>query len=67
MYEQIDPVVHVYAPESDDVKNYLDNIKGFNSREDNPTSWEEIVYSGDDYFEKLLAEKTRQCYGHFRE
>ena len=57
MYEQIDPVVHVYAPESDDVKNYLDNIKGFNSREDNPTSWEEIVYTGDDYFEKLLAEK----------
>ena len=57
MYEQIDPVVYVYAPESDDVKNYLDNIKGFNSREDNPTSWEEIVYTGNDYFEKLLAEK----------
>lgn len=57
MYAQIDPLVYVYAPDGPDVKNYLDQIKRFNERDDAPTSWREKVYTGDDFLEKMVAEK----------
>lgn len=57
MYEQIDPTVYVYAPEGDDVTQHLARIEAFNQRADNPTSWIEKVYTGDDYLEKMLSEK----------
>ncbi len=57
MYEQVDPVVHVYAPDGPDLEGHLNRINGFNTRAENPTSWEEVVYKGDDFFEKMLAEK----------
>jgi predicted dehydrogenase len=53
----IDPVVHVFAPLSDDVKQHLLRIDGFNTRADNPTHWVEQVYTGDDYLERMLASK----------
>lgn len=57
MYDQVNPIVSVYAPESDDVKDHLNRINGFNTRTETPTSWEEKVYTGDDYLEKMIAEK----------
>jgi hypothetical protein len=57
MYDQVSPVVHVYAPEGDDVKLHLKRIEGFNTRTENPTSWKEIVYTGADFFEKMIQEK----------
>ena len=57
MYEDVDSVVHVYAPEGDDVKLHLDRINGFNSRKDSPTHWKEEVYTAPDFFEKMIAEK----------
>nr|WP_221307382.1 putative oxidoreductase C-terminal domain-containing protein [Rhabdobacter roseus] len=57
MYEAIDPHVHVYAPAGPDVQAYLDKINQYNSREENPTSWEEKVYTSDDFFEKMLKDK----------
>jgi predicted dehydrogenase len=57
MYDQVSPVVHVYAPEGDDLDGHLDRIKGFNSRAEDPTSWKLEVYKGDDFFEKMIAEK----------
>ena len=58
MYEQIDPVVEVYAPNGPDVENYLSQIQRFNERTDNPTHWQEEVYKGDDFLEKMLADKS---------
>ncbi len=58
MYPQVSPQVHVYAPEGPDYLQHLDRIKLYNSRTDNPTSWEEIVYTGPDFFEKMLEDKT---------
>ena len=58
MYEQVDPVVHVYAPEGPDVTDHLSRINGFNTREENPTQWEEKVYAGDDFLDKMLAERA---------
>ncbi len=57
MYESVDPVVYVYAPEGPEVESYLNLIDQYNSREENPTSWEEKVYLGENFFQKMLAEK----------
>jgi predicted dehydrogenase len=57
MYEQVDPTVYVYAPEGPDVEGHLKLINNYNSRAEQPTAWDEQVYLGPDYFEKLLADK----------
>ncbi len=57
MYEQVDPTVHVYAPEGPDVEGHLALIDRYNNRPDEPTSWNEVVYKGGDFFEKMLSEK----------
>ena len=57
MYKSVDPVVHVYAPDGPEVSSYLNRIKDYNARDENPTSWEEKVYTGDDFLERMLDEK----------
>lgn len=57
MYDQVDPVVHVYAPDAEDIDDHLKRIESFNTRAENPTVWEENVHKGDDFFEKMLSEK----------
>ena len=57
MYGQVSPDVYVFAPEGPDYLQHLDRIKSYNNRPVNPTSWNEIVYSGADFFEKMLSEK----------
>jgi predicted dehydrogenase len=57
MYNQIDPDVYVYAPESEDVQIHLNLINSYNTRKNNPTNWNEIVYTGNDFLEKMLDEK----------
>lgn len=57
MYESVDPLVYVYAPEGPEVESYLSLIDRYNSREENPTAWEEKVYRGDDFFQKMIADK----------
>ena len=39
MYEEVDPGVHVYAPEGPEVEDYLNRIGQYNTRADNPTAW----------------------------
>ena len=57
MYKQVNPHVVVYAPEGDDLNEHLKRIESFNTRAENPTSWEEEVYRGPDFLAKMLAEK----------
>jgi len=56
-YKQIDPVVYVYAPEGPDAQDHLNRIEGFNTRANNPTNWNTKLYTGDDFLEKMIAEK----------
>ena len=56
-YPQVSKDVYVYAPTGFDVNEHLKRIEGFNTRAENPTQWNEIVYTGSDYLEKMLAEK----------
>lgn len=58
MYDDVDSVVHVYAPAGPDVELHLGRIKAFNARAESPTDWNEVVYTGDDFFEKMLTQKA---------
>ena len=57
MYPGVDSTVYVYAPEGNDLKLHIDRIDTYNVRKDDRTHWKENIYSGDDYFEKMLKEK----------
>lgn len=56
MYSVVDSTVHVYAPDGPDVRLHLDRIENFNKRNENPTNWNEEVYTGADFFEKMLKD-----------
>lgn len=57
MYPQMSSEVYVYAPAGTDVDLHLTRIKGYNSRSQEPTKWDEKIYIGNDYLQKMLAEK----------
>jgi predicted dehydrogenase len=57
MYADVDPLVHVYAPSPDDIAEHLKRIERFNTRTNQPTHWQEKVYTGPDFMERMLAEK----------
>lgn len=58
MYDQVSPDVHVYAPEGPDYIQHLARIRTYNSRQVNPSAWNEIVYTGNDFFQKMITEKA---------
>ncbi|OGV62217.1 MAG: oxidoreductase, partial [Lentisphaerae bacterium RIFOXYA12_FULL_48_11] len=57
MYDQVDPVVYVYAPEGAELQEHLKRIESYNTRAENPTKWQEKVYAGPDFLEKMIKEK----------
>ena len=52
MYSGVDSVVHVYAPEGNDLQLHIGRINAYNIRSDEPTHWKEEVYSGDDFLKR---------------
>lgn len=58
MYDDVNELVHVYAPEGPDVQSYLSKVEKYNTRPENPTHWEEKVYKGADFMDKMLSEKA---------
>ena len=57
MYPTVDSVVHVFAPAGDDLQQHLNRIEQYNTRAENPTRWEEDVYTGPDFFEQMIEQK----------
>lgn len=57
MYDQVSPDVNVYAPEGTDLQQHLGRINSYNTRATDPTKWNEIVYTGADFFEKMISDK----------
>src|SRR5436309_1823155 len=57
MYPQVSPVVHVYAPGGPDLEQHLQRIETFNTRAENPTHWQEKVYTGPDFLERMVSDK----------
>lgn len=56
-YPQISNEVFVYAPDGDDLQEHLKKINGYNTRTESPTKWNEVVYTGPDFLEKMLGER----------
>ena len=56
MYDQVAPEVYVYGPDGSDVEDHLNRVQGFNTRKNAPTQWIEIVYTGNDFLEKMIKE-----------
>lgn len=50
--------VFVYAPDSMHLKSHLALVESYNHREENPTDWNQIVYVGDDFVERMLSDKN---------
>ena len=57
MYDQVSPTIYFYAPEGADLDDHLSRVQGFNTRSENPTKWELKIYTGPDFFEKMIKEK----------
>jgi hypothetical protein len=57
MYPEVSPTVWVYAPEGTDLDEHLKRVAAYNTRGENPTSWEEKLYTGSDFFARMLAER----------
>jgi predicted dehydrogenase len=57
MYPNVDSTVNVYAPAGPDLQLHLDRIKAYNSRTEKPTTWNEQVYTGQDFLERMLQDK----------
>lgn len=58
MYDEIDSVVHVYAPDGSELDNHMKLVDSYNSRADNPTSWKHEIYRGADYLDKMFSDKA---------
>ncbi len=54
----IDRSVYVYAEKEADLADYLAKIQDYNNRSETPASWKEEVYTGSDFLEKMLADKS---------
>jgi predicted dehydrogenase len=57
MYKDVDSTVHVYAPQGPDLVLHTDRINSYNTRAENPTKWKQEVYTGNDFLERMVAEK----------
>lgn len=58
MYPEVDSTIHVYAPEGEELRDYLKRIAGYNERQENPTAWNIEVYTGDDFVQEMVNEKA---------
>jgi predicted dehydrogenase len=56
-YPSVHPQVHVYAPDGADLQLHQSRIQSYNTRPSNPTTWEQILHTGPNYFELMLAQK----------
>ncbi len=58
MYPQVSPDVHVYALAGPDLAQHLQRIESYNTRAEQPTHWNTTVYSGTDFFDRMLADRA---------
>ncbi len=49
--------VAIYAPLGPDLIAHLNRIALFNRRKDNPTNWDLEIYTGPDFFERMLEQR----------
>ncbi len=52
----VDPRVHVFAPEGDDLERFQMQVEAFNMRAEAPTDWILEIHSGRDWLERFRSE-----------
>ncbi|WP_228527924.1 putative oxidoreductase C-terminal domain-containing protein [Pararhodonellum marinum] len=57
MYPHVDSTVHVFAPEGDELDDYLKRISSFNQRDESPTAWKLKLVKGDNFLEEMISKK----------
>ncbi|RYF87163.1 MAG: hypothetical protein EOO00_12650 [Chitinophagaceae bacterium] len=57
MYPGIDSQVYVYAPGGAELDAHMSLINSYKERSENPATWKEVVYTGNDFFNKMIAGK----------
>jgi len=57
-YPDIDPTVHVYAPDGQELRAHLALIDKYNTRSEDPTHWNEVLYTGADFLSRMFREKA---------
>jgi len=57
MYKEVDPTIHVFAPEGLEVQGFLNKINTYNSRKEKPTQWNVETYFGDDYLNQMISRR----------
>ncbi len=57
MYPDVDSNVYVYAPPGPDVRSHLEKISAYNTRQQDPTRWNEHVYTGVGYVDQMISDK----------
>jgi predicted dehydrogenase len=57
MYPGVDSNVQVYAPQGPDLQMHLNKITAYNSAKLAATHWNEVVYTGNDFFTKMMQER----------
>lgn len=58
MYPDVSPVVHVYAPEGEELKQHVARIESYNARADTPTHWDLRLHASADFLDRMLAERA---------
>ena len=56
-YPGVSRDVYVYAPEGEDLEQHLAKVEAYNTRPEDPTDWNEVVYRGEDFLDRMLADK----------
>ncbi len=58
MYDDVDSTVHIYSPGGSDLDLHTTKINAYNSRAEDPTNWNTLIYKGEDFFQKMIEEKA---------
>ena len=57
MYDDVDPLVRVYAPAGPELDDYLRRVEAYNARADDPTRWRLRVHAGEDFVDRFVADQ----------
>lgn len=57
MNDQLDPVVHVYAPVGEELDQHMQRVESFNTRAENPTAWVQKVHAAPDFLQRMIKER----------
>lgn len=57
MLNGVDSVCYVFAPNAKDSEAHLALLEQYNARDENPTNWTPEVYTGSDFFKRMLQDR----------